>query len=86
MLCTGCPSNRISAPYPKLLQREYEDMPLKTFYRYVLLHVPPAGTAGASAESTGSAAVALPAPPAAEFSGLPPNKVLTLGMDEPEPW
>lgn len=56
-------------------------MPLKTFYRYALpaipAYPPPAG-AGAASE--------LPAPAAAVFSGLPPNKVLTLGMDEPEPW
>lgn len=50
-------------------------MPLKTFYRYALPHVPPA-----------AGAAPLPAPAAAEFAGLPPTKVLTLGMDEPESW
>ena len=56
------------------LQKEYEDMPLKTFYRYAL----PSPTGGAGAG---------PPPPAgASFQGLPPDKVLTLGMDEPEPW
>ncbi len=68
-----------------LPQREYEDMPIKTFYRYVLPHLPPAGTSG-TGDSNAAAQVAPPAPAAAEFSGLPPNKVLTLGMDEPEPW
>lgn len=50
-------------------------MPLKTFYRYALPSVPAAGAGGAP-----------PAPAAAAFEGLPPTKVLTLGMDVPEPW
>ena len=49
-------------------------MPLKTFYRYAL----PSPTGGAGAGP--------PPPAAATFQGLPPDKVLTLGMDEPEPW
>ncbi|KAL4422940.1 hypothetical protein ABPG75_009137 [Micractinium tetrahymenae] len=53
-------------------QREYEDMPLKTFYRYVLPALP-------SGEGP-------PAAAAAEFARLPGSKVLTLGMDEPEAW
>ena len=56
------------------LQKEYEDMPLKTFYRYAL----PSFASGAGAGP--------PPPAAATFQGLPPDKVLTLGMDEPEPW
>lgn len=51
-------------------------MPLKTFYRYAL---PSLGTLGDAPDPP-------PQPAAALFSGLPPNKVLTLGMDEPEPW
>lgn len=54
------------------LQREYEDMPLKTFYRYVLPALP-AGDGPPTAAT-------------AEFSRLPGSKVLTLGMDEPEAW
>lgn len=54
-------------------------MPLKTFYRYALPHMPPAAGVAAGAAP-------LPVAAAAEFSGLPPTKVLTLGMDEPEPW
>ena len=59
-----------------LLQTVTEDMPLKTFYRYAL----PSPTHGAGAEA------GPPPPAAATFQGLPPDKVLTLGMDEPEPW
>ncbi|KAL4857496.1 UDP-glucose:glycoprotein glucosyltransferase [Chlorella vulgaris] len=51
--------------------RDYDSMPLKTFYRYVLPAVDASGA---------------PAPASASFTGLPPDKVLTLGMDEPEPW
>ena len=49
-------------------------MPLKTFYRYVL---------PAADSATGAAP---PSPTAAHFAALPPHKVLTLGMDVPEPW
>lgn len=77
-----------SLPLPP--QREYDDMPLKTFYRYVLPQLPPAATGREDADSASAAPSAAPsappAPAAAEFSGLPPNKVLTLGMDEPESW
>jgi UDP-glucose:glycoprotein glucosyltransferase len=52
-------------------QRDHESLPLKTFYRYVLPALDGEG---------------LPQPAAASFAGLPPDKVLTLGMDEPEPW
>ncbi|KAI3430615.1 hypothetical protein D9Q98_005207 [Chlorella vulgaris] len=52
-------------------QRDYDSMPLKTFYRYVLPAVDASGA---------------PAAASASFAGLPPDKVLTLGMDEPEPW
>ncbi|EFN52002.1 hypothetical protein CHLNCDRAFT_59065 [Chlorella variabilis] len=55
------------------VDREYHDMPLKTFYRYAL-------------PTLGSPDGGPPAPAAATFTRLPPNKVLTLGMDEPEPW
>ena len=61
------------APLAAVPQREYHDMPLKTFYRYAL-------------PTLGSPDGGPPAPAAATFTRLPPNKVLTLGMDEPEPW
>lgn len=61
-------------------------MPLKTFYRLALPHVPPAPST-TSADGGGGGAAAEPLrPAAASFEGLPPSKVLTLGMDEPEPW
>lgn len=56
-------------------------MPLQTFYRLALPHVPPAPSSTA-----GAAAVEPLRPAAAAFEALPPSKVLTLGMDEPEPW
>ena len=31
-------------------------------------------------------ALGMPGPPAAAFTGLPADKVLTLNMDEPESW
>ena len=49
---------------------EVADLPLKTFYRYA---VPTLGSGP-------------PEPAAANFTGLPPHKTLTLGMDVPEPW
>jgi UDP-glucose:glycoprotein glucosyltransferase len=52
-------------------QRDITDMPLKTFYRYVL---PASGPGG------------VPQPAAARFASLPPHKTLTLGMDVPEAW
>lgn len=56
-------------------QRDLEEMPLKTFYRYALPPLPSAGNASGP-----------PGAAAAVFTRLPPNKILTLGMDEPEAW
>ncbi|KAL0021594.1 hypothetical protein WJX79_001497 [Trebouxia sp. C0005] len=53
-------------------ERELSDMPLKTFYRYVLPEPSPAG--------------GMPQPPAAVFKSLPPRQILTLNFDAPEMW
>ncbi|DBA75355.1 TPA: hypothetical protein ACH3X1_010624 [Trebouxia sp. C0004] len=53
-------------------ERELSDMPLKTFYRYVLPEPSPAG--------------GMPQPPAAVFKSLPPHQILTLNFDAPEMW
>ena len=51
-------------------QPHYDDLPLKTFYRY---NLPPVSEAAPRASTV-------------TFWGLPPSKILTLGMDEPESW
>ncbi|KAL3134029.1 hypothetical protein ABBQ32_008463 [Trebouxia sp. C0010 RCD-2024] len=51
---------------------DLSDMPLKSFYQYVLPEIPSAG--------------GMPPPPAATFRSLPPRQILTLNFDAPEMW
>lgn len=56
-------------------ERQYSEMPLKAFYRYVLQEP---SSSGMNEEFEDSAV--------AEFSSLPIHDTLTLGMDVPEMW
>lgn len=58
----------------------YSELPLKTFYRYVL----PEFEESLKEESQG--ALRLPLEPRAEFRSLPLQETLTVGMDVPEMW
>lgn len=59
----------------------YTDLPLKSYYRYVVPQLRPLITAGTSTHNAVDQSTAM-----ATFRSLPPTKTLTLGLDIPENW